>query len=226
MPNYWKADPGNNWKTEAGSVGPIRFNWLRDFSGRPTTHVDPSDFRIGTDELLAMLTQTRDRKLKTLSSDVNRLGLLRTDANYESLLIAHEKHHVLVTESFKRLAKLAKSASSNAVSLEFDTYKLYIRRSPLLENRRPAFKAISNQYLAGRLYVCLEEKVKCSEMSLEKLNSLRRSLTFRISGSIEHQGQSEQIEREIKMRQFEHKTSLMKGFQEKIENLGRKDHEQ
>ncbi|MFC1793768.1 hypothetical protein ACFL3Q_09310 [Planctomycetota bacterium] len=226
MASYWKADPEDNRESEAGSVGPIRFNWLCDFSGWQTTDVDPSDFRMGTDELLARLTRTHDRKLKSLSSDVNRLGLLRNYANYESLLIAHEKHPVLVTELFERLAKLAKSASSNDTALAIATYKSYIQRSPLLENRRLAFKAISNQYVAGRLYTCLEEKVKCSKRSMKRLNSFHRSLRFRISGSIEQQGQTEQIEREIKMQQFEPKTSQMNRFQKKIENFEHRDYEQ
>ena len=94
-----------------------------------------------------------------------------------------------------------------------------VNTSLLLNSRRDGFKLISNQYMAGRLYSALVEKVGASNEVKESLESQCKFLTFNILESLEHSEHAEQIEQLIKLEQFDSKQSLMNQFLEKIKAL-------
>ena len=160
-----------------------------------------------------------NEQIDIFSQKLSRLGELRTDANYESLIIAHEKKHKLVTDGFTRLVNAAGTAASEAVSIAINSYKSYVNTSPLLDARRGGFKIISNQYVTGRMYIALIEKVETSNEGNESLESLRKSLEFEVSEIPENSQQAGQIEEQIMLEQFESKQSLMKKFLEKIRSF-------
>lgn len=222
MPPDWKAEPLSMTEQQAGAIREVRFNWLNGFlerRGVANQQICPSIFSAKVNEHLNLSNKVDLDYLRRFAGSLNRLGILRTDANYESLIIAHEKEHRLVTDGFTRLVSAAKTAASESISLTIRSYKAYVNTSPLLNNQRDGFKLISNQYVAGRLYIALVEKVGTSNEVKESLESLCKSLTFDILESLEHSEHAEQIEQLIKLEQFDSKQSLMRKFLEKVERF-------
>ena len=225
MPAEWKADLTSLSEVRAGSISCVRFDWLNDFSGQSRISVCPSDVSSQIDRLFSRHKDKYEDKLRSFSLRLNRLGLLRSDSTYEPLLIAHEKYHVEVTGCFKRLVRSARSAGSDAALLAIRAYRSYILRCPLLNSRRATFRLLSNQYVVGRLYASLIDKIKSCDKALRKLSSFRKTLVFQVRKTEELESQYQQIQDQINMEQFLSKTSQMYRFREKIENLERRDYE-
>lgn len=222
MPTEWKAEPSNKNEQKAGDIEVVPFNWLNGFlnrKGARNSRIGPQKFSTRVSGYLNHSDNKDLDELRLLAGHLNRLGVLRSDANYESLIIAHEKHHNLVSGGFGILVKAANSAASEAVSLAINVYKVYVNTSLLLNDHREALKLISDQYVTGRLYICLLEKMGANEEAKEKLESLCKSLKFDITGTEELRKQAEQIEQKINLEQFDSKQSLMKEFLSKINNL-------
>lgn len=205
---------------------PVRATWLNRFIEGGLAQTD--SVRIDRDALVAAprglfdelgTSSNLDVRIRSFSRKLDCLAELRTDSNYEPLLIAHEKHHVLVTESFERLVTAASSAASEATSLAVGAYTAYVNASHLLNGHRDSFKLLSNRYVRDRLYMCLLEKIGPNNEAKEKLKSLCKSLRFKIRATAKQLEQAEQIEEQINLEQFESKQSLMNEFRNKIRNL-------
>ena len=98
-------------------------------------------------------------------------------------------------------------------------YKSYVSNSPLLEDRRDAFKCISNQYVRGRLETCLKEKAKESKHAAKELHEISAGLIFETSGASNYSEQTTEIERQSSIGVFGEKQSLMENFLCKVKEF-------
>lgn len=196
----------------------VSLNWLNQFiKNRTIQDTTVNDFLQGASEFLETLgdSDQTSKKLKTFSEQLCSLGELRNDVNYESLIIAHEKYHNLVTEVFWDLSDAALQVSLNATSLAILTYKTYILKSSLLNDRREAFKCISNEYVSQRLKKYTQEKIKDSSECKKDLSKFCVDLKFEIDAKKDSK-QASEIKKQISMTAFEPKMLRMSQFSEKV----------
>lgn len=205
---------------------PVQLDWFNEFieSGirrRNLMWIEPNNFLLRVAELLNASDGMRNapEQIRFFSDQLSSLAQLRTDANYESLIIAHEKYHIFVTEEFWKLSDAAQIAASKAVELAIKAYKAYVISRPLLIDRRDAFMAISNEYVNFTLKDHLQEKIVGSEEAEKELLEFCDRLLFSIGDTKKYSKETLGIEKEISMATFDEKTSLMNKFYEKVERF-------
>jgi hypothetical protein len=199
-------------RPKAPVARPVNFNWLRLFvSGEGSASVSPESFRHEAGRALDL-----DERIAQFANLFDYLGELRTDTNYEALLIAHEKHHKVVEEAFQKLCDLAERAGCFGAKLAVSVYNTHLHRSELFGDRRASFLSISDKYVSDRFSVGLRDKFGESELAVESLETLRRLLQ---SHDAFGTADFEDIENAIRMEQFSPKSRLMDGFGDRIEEF-------
>ena len=196
---------------------PIEFNWLKTFESylvQNKTRVSLGAFAEQTARLLAE-PAVDAASLRSFSAQLEHLGGLRTDANYEALIIAHEKQHERVEGAFRELIEAAESAAARSVTLGVAFYRQHLLSAGLLEGDRSSFIVMSNRYVKERLKATLQEKFsKCREarQDLKKRCSALRIKRQRLTDA----SGIGLIETQIEFQHFGPKSALMHDFSRKI----------
>jgi hypothetical protein len=205
--------------------GSVPLDWLPtfvgDLSARPEYEEDVRSSASRRD-ILDKLEKWDSEILPSLDTFARMLEKakdLRNNSNYEALLIAHEKKHVIVTDCFTRLAECAQAAARDSLELAVKIYRLYMEKSSLLNNKRDVFKLLSNDYVKGRMYMGIKEKLHSSRPASDALRRLSKTLMFSLSTESRDETSSDEIEDFISIHKFGGKTILMENFRGKVENL-------
>jgi len=202
---------------------PVNFNWL---SGFPRSNVG----RITVDRaafftaLCTLLNGTADRPggrttVEPFGRALAALADLRNKANYEALLIAHEKHHRRVTRLFDQMERESDTLAANTVDLAVTTYLAYLKNHPILDQERSSYIGISNQYICGRLNLGITEKIDGCQRAGEELARLTQELTVHTDNDPDRTRAVEEVERRIVMEQFEGKNDLFDSVVRKVRAL-------
>jgi len=81
-------------------------------------------------EPLGMNIPEANRMFEQWASILQKAKKLREDSNYESLLIAHEHNHVLVTQAFERLCEVLQACAERVLADAIQLFKAVIHSSP------------------------------------------------------------------------------------------------
>jgi hypothetical protein len=207
------------------SKRPFQLNWLkefvRDLGRRPAEKTDVRTSLCHRD-IVDKITRWDSgivQELESFSNRLDKLRGLRNNSNYEALLIAHEKKHVLVTKCFDKLAESAQAAAQHSLKFAARIYRLYVERFPLLENKRETFKHLSNDYVKERLYVGIKEKLYSFRPATKALLELSETLTFCMPSDSRDESTLSELEDFISINRFGGKTALMTDFRFKIEDF-------
>lgn len=207
------ADMQQVFGSQGDNARKIQFNWIKNFYDNIAEQNKPYLVSVTISDI------RRDLDLRhAIGSSLSALGKLRNDANYESLLIAHEKNHRYVPERFQKLACLSQSASASAVEHAIRQYSLAINEGLWKHWNVPLIKWESNEYVRRRLLADLSDKFSGLEEAYNILQHLKDVLIFEIDTNTD-QETSDSFEKAILMEFFEGKTSLMESFNDKIEQL-------
>jgi hypothetical protein len=158
-------------------------------------------------------------KIRKLGQGLTALGSLRNYSNYESLLIAHEKHHSPVTELFKRLERKSGLLATEAINFAVTAYLAYLRYHPILDEERQEHIVTSDGYILGRLNHGIREKILDCQEAEDELDRLIRELRFQTDNIILRTPAVEEIERRTEMTQFSGKNNLFDSVECKIQVL-------
>lgn len=207
------------------STQPVQLNWLQKFvkdlgpRAAEETDVRTSLCRRDIADKLKRWDSGIVPELESFSNRMDKLRRLRNNSNYEALLIAHEKKHVIVTDCFAKLAVSAQAAARDSMKLAARIYRLYVERSPLLENKRVTFKNLSNEYVKGRLYLGIKEKLYSFRPATEALLELSVTLKFCLPSESRDESNLSELKDFISIHKFGGKTALMEDFSRKIEDF-------
>lgn len=167
--------------------GRVRFDWLNKFrayvGGTPGAQVAAPQ---GTPaQLRSSLLRTVGAGFPGASARVDRFAPLlsafknlRNDANYESLLIAHEKEHFLVTKGFDELAQAANDVSDIATEMATALYAENLVTGDPFAQDRDRFLAAHRLYLRGRFERSLIEKFSDYPSAMNGLQRAVEALTI------------------------------------------------
>jgi hypothetical protein len=115
--------------------------WFSYFAGNMEPSPDRSnadDFR--RSEIVSRYTQfgldgsDLGAMFQRWASILDRAKRLREDSNYESLLIAHEHNHILVTEAFQELCRIIQSCTESVLNDAVHLFRTAIHNSPRAEH--------------------------------------------------------------------------------------------
>lgn len=208
----------------SGESNPISFDWLKgltkDTCPRTYVYVDVTDFR---EELQTIFqseqSEVIDGNIKTFGAAFCALGKLRNESNYESLLIAHEKHHDRVTKIFEDMEQASETHADNTIDLAVAAYRAYLRRHLLFADERDAHIAASNLHVCCRLAPGIAEKITDCRQAKNELDRLAERLKVRIEERNSNQLLVQEIMERIDMRIFSGKSSLFNKVAEKVRVL-------
>ena len=209
------------FREEGVSGGPF---WFSSLQGTMTSHVQRSDRHEFNRRELVSRYEGRGMDAAHVESMFGRWARLfdkakglREDANYESLLIAHEHHHVVVTRAFEKLCETLQVCSTRILRDAVGLLKAVLDSSP----RRQHWLAFLNdaQERHGLLYI---------EDSLENVISPGPSLNAALSilKPLRSPGGasplfSMEVYRNIEMGAFSGKANKMREFEGRIDDLTR-----
>lgn len=128
------------------------FDWLRKFCGArlvrgpaPWSLVELRGMIV--EYLLQLGVASAERQLERFGSLFSTAAPLRSDSNYEALLIAHEHRHVSMSSAFEDLAKCMNSASESQMSFLVETFSAFLRNDQDLGTERPGYATFLRDYL-------------------------------------------------------------------------------
>lgn len=170
-----------------GGGGRAKVDWLKKFH----TYIGTPGVAGGVDEKSTTATDLRASLMDVVTasfpgSDVAvqrftpllpEFKNLRNDSNYEALLVAHERNHFLVTETFRRLAGAADRASAIGVAMAIALYLEHLRTAPQFQAEQGHFLSAHRLYLRGRFEQSLSEKFEGSRRALAALREAIAALT-------------------------------------------------
>lgn len=194
---------------------PVRLNWLRshrEFARAPTAPnpmatldvVGARLAELGMEEVLPRLTQ--------FGAALTASAELRSDSNYEALLVAHEYDHALVSFAFERLSIALATAAEEGLWLAVDAFNGLRRETP--EAFRPALESLVTTFFQRRIVPALENKIRGHEGGERVLQTLRERL--QLNGLAMR---DLQLEERLQMQFFGGKTRLMDRFRQRIIEL-------
>jgi len=218
-----RQTPGHR---QANSDG-YPFDWLRGFGrleqARHTQAIG-GELAQKRELLAAYLEDIGVREARTSLDDFGRLlkaaGPLRNDSNYEALLIAHEFHHIEITEAFESLANAMARAAGASIPLFIDAFNGFRRLDPDLAEDRRAYESFLYELVHRRLGDGIRSKLagmptpEARHRLEDRLLNVERLIGAQATGA-----QFLGIEQRIRMDNFGNKINLMGEFQRRIARL-------
>jgi uncharacterized protein (UPF0332 family) len=111
--------------------------WFTEFARGMTPAPDrssPNDYKrqeiVSHYERLGMDRRETKRMFAQWTQALQQAKRLREDSNYESLLIAHEHNHVLVTQAFEKLCEVLHACAERVLMDTVQLFKTVITNSP------------------------------------------------------------------------------------------------
>jgi hypothetical protein len=111
--------------------------WFTEFARSTTPAPDrsnPNDYKrqevVYRYEQMGMDRRETDRMFEQWADVLQQAKTLRENSNYESLLIAHEHNHIIVTQAFDRLCKALKICAERVLVDTVRLFKTTIDNSP------------------------------------------------------------------------------------------------
>ena len=162
-----------------GVNGRAKVDWLKKFHayiGAPAgtgvieeKSAAASDLRTSLMSAVAVSFRGSDATVQRFAPLLPKFKNLRNDSNYEALLVAHERNHFLVTETFQRLARAADTTSALGVSMAIRLYLEHLRGSAQFQAEHDRLLSAHRLYLRGRFEQSLREKFHGSPSALDAL---------------------------------------------------------
>ncbi|MBI5864554.1 MAG: hypothetical protein HZB38_08610 [Planctomycetes bacterium] len=211
----------------------FHFDWLETFmryvgrnqhgGGGPA----PQNQRLDRDAIIRALG-TKPRELRVAFDKfaplLARFKNLRNDCNYEALLVAHERNHVIddgsnedrgVTQGFRVLVSAAERASRIAADLATDAYLEHVKSADCFATQRDQFHIAHTQYVEHRFRNSLDQKFQGSARAMDEL---RRTIE-RLKWPETSAGNADQFLVPIMYDTFGEKQGLMQRWQDDIRTL-------
>jgi len=201
------------------------FDWLREFAqGRflTTGAAQPSRHVGGLADLRQAVVDYLERiGVEPTTEHVNRFGSvfataapLRTDSNYEALLIAHEYRHETMSSAFLQLAHCMRDAAESAMPLAIEAFSHFVLSDPDLDDQRQAYQRFANAYLHERMKPAICRKLlRTPEIKALVTQMIQRVQIPDTPADFHH------LEQAVSLHIFGDKARLMDDFQRRIEEL-------
>lgn len=134
---------------------------------------DRSDLIKCLDDYLARIgvSHSSERRVR-FSKILNAASRLRTESNYEALLIANEYNHFQMSSAFEELAKCFTEATSFAIQFALDAFDRFVHVDEALSQEREAYCGYLLHYLNSHLQPAVQRKLSGLpevEMKLEEI---------------------------------------------------------
>ncbi len=212
--------------SQLGSLLSGRFtgqlDWLQRFDRTLPNAERPADTRaiLATHLRDALGLRTADNDVARLAEILQHAKKLRNECNYEALLIAHQRHHVIVADAVEQLAADMEQAADEVGSLLARTLVAEVQRGPdIPEDQRPTYRALAHDYLQFGWQHRIEPGLQASDVR-QQLRAYMDTITF--DGP---RADYDVLERAISLPGrdglFDTKQGLMKRYQDDIQEFGR-----
>lgn len=162
-----------------GGNGRAKVDWLKKFHGyigTPGTaggveekSTAATDLRASLMNAVAASCPGSDAAVQRFMPLLPKFKNLRNDSNYEALLVAHERNHFLVTDTFRKLTCAADKASAISVDMAIGLYLEHVKSAQQFQAEHGRFLSAHRLYLRGRFEQSLSEKFKGSPRALAVL---------------------------------------------------------
>lgn len=202
------------------------FDWLREFARaripdaaaatRTTPVGELADVRRSVIRYLEQIgVGAANERVSRFGSVFATAGPLRTDSNYEALLIAHEYRHMTMSSAFEELARHMGGAAESAMPLAAEVFSRFVMDDPDLSDERQSYQRFANAYLHERMEPAIRRKLS-NTPEVEELvaRMIQRIQIPDAAADFSH------LEQAVSLHIFGNKARLMDGFQRKIEELG------
>ncbi len=203
------------------------FDWLRGFSHTSTadlrtTHVATVpgslvDLRMGIVQYLSQIgLDSAGERLERFGKVIAAAGPLRSDSNYEALLIAHEYRHVTMSSAFETLSRCMGDAAQSQLPFAGEAFCGFVKTDPDLAIERAAYGHFGRVYLDQRLIPAILRKLT----GFPDVEAELQRLVARIQLP-DTQADYRRLEDAVSMNIFGQKARLMNDFGRRIEDLCR-----
>jgi hypothetical protein len=203
------------------------FNWLRGFRGGAAGRgraqsADPPRWplvelrRMIVQYLLRVGVSSADERLRRFGYLFSTAAPLRSDSNYEALLIAHEYRHVSMSSAFEDLARCMNSAAESQMSFLVETFSAFLQSDPDLGTERLAYSSFLRNYLTERLIPGVDKKLEVHPDVQQRIREILDPLS-----RIETGASYRHLEEAVSLKMFGRKARLMNRFQDGIDELCR-----
>lgn len=166
--------------------------------------------------LLQLGVSSAERQLERFGSLFSTAAPLRSDSNYEALLIAHEHRHVSMSSAFEDLAQCMNAASESQMSFVVETFSGFLKNDQDLETERPAYATFLRDYLELRLLPGIQRKLEAVPDMQQRIRELLGPLS-----QVESEASYTHLEDAVSQEMFEGKAGKMKSFRQGIDRLCR-----
>ncbi len=202
------------------------FDWLRGFASLAVgqAHQRCADDADRTPDfrrmIVSYLNQVNvagaEESLTKFGAVLAAAAPLRNDSNYEALLIAHEYHHVAMSDAFNKLSLHMATAAESTLPFLIDAFNSFRLRDPDLPSTREEYEAFLHVYVNDRIGEAIRRKLGGSIPLETKLEDVLRLVGTRPTGAQYHQ-----LEDQVSMALFGGKARLMVDFERRIDDLSR-----
>ncbi len=165
-----------------------------------------------------------DKHFSNISKLLNLTKKIRNDSNYEALIIAHEKKHIIVSDSFIRLTTAILKAAEYCISIATKCIKHYIELNEEFRFNKDRIKWFTYEFLLTRFTGTIEARSKRKYLT-SKIHKFSRNIISSFLetdfADIELTISEEylEIENSISLKIFGEKRNLMNKFHRNVNKL-------
>ncbi|WP_414752683.1 HEPN domain-containing protein [Anabaena sp. CCY 9910] len=146
---------------------------------------------------------------------------LRNNSNYDALLMAHEWHHINVTNDFVKLSDSMSNGAKLCLKIASNCFENYIIYDAEIRQNREKIKYLVKNYIVRRLYPSISERIQDKNvlntviLCTQRLENI--SNEFEINTDIENQ--LNEFEKSFLISNFSQKKNLMDNFNTDVQTL-------
>ncbi|AFY41061.1 hypothetical protein [Nostoc sp. PCC 7107] len=146
---------------------------------------------------------------------------LRNNSNYDALLMAHEWHHINVTNDFVKLSNSMSNGAKLCLKIASNCFENYIIYDAEIRQNREKIKYLVKNYIVRRLYPSISERIQDKNVLNTVISCTQRleniSNEFEINTDIENQ--LNEFEKSFLISNFSQKKNLMDNFNTDVQTL-------
>lgn len=218
--NFFAGKPKSDKSPDKSYFG----DWLEDFTHQQIRRNTNDKFTLESIcnyYAYSLKLPNTDILFSSIGKILNNAKDLRNNSNYDALLMAHEWHHVQITDDFTNLSKSMSDGAKLCLEIASSCLVNYIIYEPVIESNRDKIKYLAKNYIVQRLYPAIDERIQDKSIIYVLKESTKKieNLQVNIKNCQNIVNELNEFENSFSMDRFSHKKSLMDRFKSNVENL-------
>jgi hypothetical protein len=146
---------------------------------------------------------------------------MRNNSNYDALLIAHEWHHIKVTNDFVKLSNSMSDGAKLCLKIAINCFENYIEYDTEIRQTREKIKYLVEKYIVQRLYPSIAERIQDKNVlyTVRLCTQRLENISKEFENYIDIENQLDEFENSFLIFKFSQKKNLMDAFNTDVQAL-------